>query len=74
MGRKFSPVCSVFASLHSGISCRRSQVTPGEALGFGARVRGARLGEKLPQGGDVQQKLWQAEKLFSWINGERRVC
>lgn len=70
MGREFSPVHSVFASLLSGISCRRIL---GEALG--AESGGAKLGEKLLQGGDVQQKLWQkAEKLFSWINRKREIC
>lgn len=53
------------------------QKEPGDSRrGFGvwAQSQGSQTGEKLPQGGDVQQKLWQAEKLFSWINGERKVC
>lgn len=51
VGREFSPVPSVSASLPAGVSCRRSPVTPGEALGLrglGPESGGARLGEKLP--------------------------
>lgn len=44
-------------------------MTLGEALGS----EGAKLGEKLPQGGDGQQELWQAE-IFSWIKRKRRIC
>lgn len=77
LGREFSPVHDVFASLSPGISCacRKSPLTLGEAgkshraLGFRAKAGWVQdRSRNCPKEVTCIKSRWRAEQVLSWIN------